>query len=76
LKIKLHSSESYRLQALRSCLRCADGWLMTSVTADICSVIGMLALLVFVFLVTLRINNNRKAREHSRRLTSRLLNWK
>ncbi|HTS46956.1 MAG TPA: hypothetical protein VMH05_03375 [Bryobacteraceae bacterium] len=49
---------------------------MTSVTADICSVIGMLALLVFVFLVTLRINNNRKAREHSRRLTSRLLNWK
>jgi len=49
---------------------------MTSVTADICSVVGMLALLVFVFLVTLRINNSRKAREHSRRVTSRLLNWK
>jgi len=49
---------------------------MTSVTADICSVAGMLALLVFVLLGTLRINNNRKARDRSRRVTSRLLNWK
>jgi hypothetical protein len=49
---------------------------MTSVTRDICSLVAMLALLVFVVLGTLRINNNRKARDHSRRLTSRLLNWK
>jgi len=49
---------------------------MTSVTADICSVVGMLALLVFVVLGTLRINKNRKARDRSRRVTSRLLNWK
>jgi hypothetical protein len=49
---------------------------MTSVTADICTVVGMLALLVFVVLATLRINSNRKARDRSRRVTSRLLNWK
>jgi len=49
---------------------------MTSVTIEICSLIGMLALLGFVLVSTLRINHNRKTRERSRKLASRLLNWK
>ena len=49
---------------------------MSSVTADICSMLGMLGLLAFALLGTMWINNNRKARDRSRRLASRLLNWK
>ncbi len=56
--------------------RGADGCVMTTLTADIGAAIGMLALLVFLLLGTLRVNSSRKARDRSRRLTSRLLNWK
>jgi hypothetical protein len=49
---------------------------MSSMTADICAAVGTLALLAFLLLGTLRINNTRKARDRSRKLASRLLNWK
>ena len=49
---------------------------MTSLTPDLWAMVGMLGLLVFLLLSTLRINSNRKARDRSRRLTSRLLHWK
>jgi hypothetical protein len=50
--------------------------LMNSLSADILTAMGALALLVFVLLSTLRINHNRKMRDRSRKLTSRILNWK
>ena len=49
---------------------------MSSLTADICSAVGTLALLAFLLLSTLGVNTNRKLRLRSRKLTSRLLNWK
>ena len=49
---------------------------MGFLTADIFSVVGMLALLAFALLSILLINHNRKARDRSRKLASRLLNWK
>ena len=49
---------------------------MSSLAADICTAVGALALLAFVLLSTMRINQNRKIRDHSRKLTSRILNWK
>lgn len=49
---------------------------MSSLTADICGVVGMLALLAFALLSTLRINQTRKLRVRSRKIAARLLNWK
>ena len=49
---------------------------MSSMAVDICAAVGMLALLAFLLLATLRINQSRKARDRSRKLASRLLNWK
>ncbi len=49
---------------------------MSSLTVDICAAVGTLGLLAFLLLSTLRINQNRKLRVHSRKLASRLLNWK
>jgi len=49
---------------------------MSSVTTDILGMVGMLGLLAFALLCTLRINQNRKIRQHSRKLAARLLNWK
>ena len=49
---------------------------MNSLTADISAAVGMLALLAFVVLGTLLINHNRKTRNRSRKLTSRVLDWK
>ena len=50
--------------------------LMNSLTADICAVMGMLALLAFLLRSTLRINRNRKVRIRGRKVTARLLSWK
>ena len=49
---------------------------MSSLSADVCTAVGALALLAFVLLSTLRINQNRKTRGRSRKLTARILNWK
>jgi|HubBroStandDraft_1064217.scaffolds.fasta_scaffold104652_2 hypothetical protein len=49
---------------------------MASLAGDLCVVTGMLGLLIFVVLSTARINNHRKARVRSQKLTARLLNWK
>lgn len=49
---------------------------MSSLVTDICGLLGMLALLAFVLLSTLKINNNRKVRIRGRRIAARLLNWK
>jgi len=49
---------------------------MSSLTADLGALVGMLALLVFLFLSTLHINHTRKARHRMRKATARLLNWK
>jgi len=49
---------------------------MSSLTVDICAAVGTLGLLAFLLLSTLRINHNRKVRVRSRKLASRLLNWR
>ena len=49
---------------------------MISLAVDISAAVSTLALLAFLLFSTLRINNNRKTRGRSRRLTERLLNWK
>jgi hypothetical protein len=49
---------------------------MSSLSVDTCAAVGMLALLAFLLLGTLRFNHNRKARDRSRKAASRLLNWK
>jgi hypothetical protein len=49
---------------------------MSSLAADICTAVGALALLAFAVLSAMRIHQNRKIRDHSRKLTSRILNWK
>jgi hypothetical protein len=54
----------------------AEGWAMNSISGDLATMAGLLALLVFLILSTLWINRTRKARLFKRKLTSRLLNWK
>ena len=49
---------------------------MGSLAADLSVLAGMLGLLAFLLLSTLKINRNRKVRSRTRRLTDRLLNWK
>jgi hypothetical protein len=49
---------------------------MNSLATEICTALGALGLLAFVLLGTLRINQNRKSRDRSRKLAARILNWK
>ena len=49
---------------------------MNSLAVDICSVIGLLALLAYALLSALGIKNNRQARDRRGKLMSRLLSWK
>lgn len=49
---------------------------MNSLAADISTAVGALALLVFVLWNSARINQNRKTRNRSRKLASRVLDWK
>jgi len=49
---------------------------MNSLATVICAAVGALGVLTVVLLSTLRINQNRKARDRSRRVAARILNWK
>jgi hypothetical protein len=49
---------------------------MGSLTADLSVLAGLVGLLAFLLLSTVRINRNRKDRMRKRRLTDRLLHWK
>jgi hypothetical protein len=49
---------------------------MSSLTADICALVAMLGLVVFLLFGTIHINHARKARHRMRKATARLLNWK
>jgi len=44
--------------------------------ADLSVLAGMLGLLAFLLLSTLKINRNRKVRSRTRRVADRLLYWK
>jgi hypothetical protein len=48
---------------------------MTSITADLSAVVGMIALVAFLLLGALGINRTRKIRIRGRKVTARLLNW-
>jgi len=49
---------------------------MGSLAADLSVLTGLVGLLAFLLLSTVRINRSRKDRQRKRRFTDRLLNWK
>jgi len=49
---------------------------MNSLATEVCTTVGALCLLAFAVIATLRINQNRRSRDRSRKLASRILNWK
>lgn len=49
---------------------------MGSLAGDLSVLAGLVGLLAFLLLSTVRINRNRKDRLRKRRFTDRLLNWK
>jgi len=49
---------------------------MGSLAGDLAVLAGMLGLLTFLLLSTVKINRNRKVRSRTRRVADRLLYWK
>jgi len=49
---------------------------MGTLAGDLSVLTGLVGLLAFLLLSTVRINRNRKDRQRKRRFTDRLLNWK